>query len=56
MNLLSDTLKDFQIDVDKLYLTKTFMEEEEYYEFRNKIVEEYVERIKKELNIDNYLK
>jgi hypothetical protein len=56
MNLLSDTLKDFQVDVDKLYLSKTFMKETEYYSLRDKVIEEYVERIKNELNIEKYLK
>lgn len=56
MNTLSDTLNDFLVDIEKA-IGNTLPEIGDYSpnQCRIELIEEYVERIKAELNVEKYL-
>jgi hypothetical protein len=56
MNTLSDTLNDLVITVIADYSNHGRIGSETNFELRERLVEEYVKRIKNELNVEKYLK
>ena len=55
MNTLKDTLRDFTIEISKLYLQESILSKEDFETSKEFILDEYIERIKNELNINKYL-